>query len=115
MHPVNHQASGHKGTITFDGDAVVVEPEWQFRDEFIEKTGSSKVYVEIEPHNAVEEHHDNFLSCIRSRKLGDHPMPLRRQRQGADLQDPKAIRRALPDYLPARMINELVYCPRMFY
>ena len=59
---------GHKGTITFDGDAVVVEPEWQFRDEFIEKRGSSKVYVEIEPHNAVEEHHDNFLSCIRSRK-----------------------------------------------
>ncbi len=68
MHPVNQQASGHKGTITFDGDAVVVEPEWQFRDEFIEKRGSSKVYVEIEPHNAGEEHHDNFLSCMRSRK-----------------------------------------------
>ena len=24
-------------------------------------------------------------------------------------------RRALPDYLPARMINEFVYCPRLFY
>ena len=24
-------------------------------------------------------------------------------------------RRALPDYLPARMINEYVYCPRLFY
>ena len=24
-------------------------------------------------------------------------------------------RRALPDYLPARMINEHVYCPRLFY
>src|SRR5436309_12786816 len=23
--------------------------------------------------------------------------------------------RALPDYLPARMINEFVYCPRLFY
>ena len=22
---------------------------------------------------------------------------------------------ALPDYLPARMINEFVYCPRLFY
>ena len=30
-------------------------------------------------------------------------------------QDPKAIRRALPDYLPAWMINEFVYCPRLFY
>src|SRR5213594_2875415 len=26
-----------------------------------------------------------------------------------------AARRALPDYLPARMINEFVYCPRLFY
>ena len=24
-------------------------------------------------------------------------------------------RRSLPDYLPARMINEHVYCPRLFY
>ncbi len=24
-------------------------------------------------------------------------------------------RRALPDYLPARMVNEFVYCPRLFY
>ena len=24
-------------------------------------------------------------------------------------------RRGLPDYLPARMINEFVYCPRLFY
>ena len=24
-------------------------------------------------------------------------------------------RRALPDYMPARMINEFVYCPRLFY
>ena len=24
-------------------------------------------------------------------------------------------RRLLPDYLPARMINEFVYCPRLFY
>src|SRR5438477_7867754 len=23
--------------------------------------------------------------------------------------------RALPDYLPGRMINEFVYCPRLFY
>src|SRR2546425_9015280 len=23
--------------------------------------------------------------------------------------------RALPDYLPARMINEFVYCPRLFF
>ena len=23
--------------------------------------------------------------------------------------------RSLPDYLPARMINEYVYCPRLFY
>src|SRR5213594_1783779 len=26
-----------------------------------------------------------------------------------------AARRALPDYLSARMINEFVYCPRLFY
>src|SRR5262245_52705481 len=24
-------------------------------------------------------------------------------------------RRALPDYLPARMVNEFVYCPRLFF
>src|ERR1700724_3613365 len=24
-------------------------------------------------------------------------------------------RRELPDYLPARMVNEFVYCPRLFY
>ena len=29
--------------------------------------------------------------------------------------DPAPSRRALPDYLPARMINEYVYCPRLFY
>jgi CRISPR-associated protein Cas1 len=28
---------------------------------------------------------------------------------------PDSARRALPDYLPARMINEFVYCPRLFY
>src|SRR3989442_5597072 len=28
---------------------------------------------------------------------------------------PSAESRALPDYLPARMINEFVYCPRLFY
>ena len=26
-----------------------------------------------------------------------------------------AERRALPDYLPARMVNEFVYCPRLFW
>lgn len=32
-------------------------------------------------------------------------------------QDRRAIRRAdqLPDYLPARMVNEFVYCPRLFF
>ena len=29
--------------------------------------------------------------------------------------DTTPSRRALPDYLPARMINEHVYCPRLFY
>ena len=24
-------------------------------------------------------------------------------------------RRELPDYLPARMVNEFVYCPRLFF
>jgi CRISPR-associated protein Cas1 len=33
--------------------------------------------------------------------------------QPSPISDP--IRRALPDYLPARMINEFVYCPRLFY
>src|SRR5437867_7712324 len=28
---------------------------------------------------------------------------------------PSQTNRALPDYLPARMINEFVYCPRLFY
>ena len=36
-----------------------------------------------------------------------------------DIKTVEAIRnqsqRALPDYLPARMINEFVYCPRLFY
>lgn len=29
--------------------------------------------------------------------------------------DPATQTRALPDYLPARMLNEFVYCPRLFY
>ena len=29
--------------------------------------------------------------------------------------EPESIRRSLPDYLSARMINEYVYCPRLFY
>jgi CRISPR-associated protein Cas1 len=28
---------------------------------------------------------------------------------------PSTVSQALPDYLPARMINEFVYCPRLFY
>src|SRR2546423_14594985 len=31
------------------------------------------------------------------------------------LQPPQPQRRELPDYLPARMLNEFVYCPRLFY
>ena len=27
----------------------------------------------------------------------------------------ESIERALPDYLPARMVNEFVYCPRLFF
>ncbi len=65
MEPVIY---GHKGTITFDGFAVVVEPEWQFLDEFVEKTGSSKMYVEVEPHNMGEAHINNFLTCMRTRE-----------------------------------------------
>ena len=64
MEPVVY---GRKGTITLDGMAVVVEPEWQFQTEFVEKTGSSKMYVEVEPHNMGEEHVANFLDCVRSR------------------------------------------------
>jgi len=59
---------GHKGTITYDGMAIVVQPEWQFEKEFIEKTGSSKMYVEVEPHAMGVEHIDNFLSCMRTRQ-----------------------------------------------
>ena len=29
--------------------------------------------------------------------------------------EPERERRTVPDYLPARMINEFVYCPRLFY
>lgn len=64
MEPVVY---GHKGTITFDGMAIVVEPEWQFEKEFVEKTGSSKMYVEVEPHDMGEAHIDNFLTCMRTR------------------------------------------------
>jgi len=38
-----------------------------FQTEFVEKTGSSKMYVEVEPHNMGEEHVINFLDCMRSR------------------------------------------------
>jgi CRISPR-associated protein Cas1 len=30
-------------------------------------------------------------------------------------ENPEIARGALPDYLPARMLNEFVYCPRLFY
>ncbi len=59
---------GHEGTITFDRNLVIVEPEWQFRDKFIEKTGAEKMYVEIPPHDMQKEHMDNFLDCVRSRQ-----------------------------------------------
>jgi CRISPR-associated protein Cas1 len=39
---------------------------------------------------------------------------LRREFMGA-LALPSAESRPLPDYLPARMVNEFVYCPRLFY
>ena len=29
--------------------------------------------------------------------------------------DPVPVLRVLPDYLPARMLNEFVYCPRLFF
>src|SRR5579883_2293690 len=29
--------------------------------------------------------------------------------------EPGSARRSLPDYLPARMVNEFSYCPRLFY
>lgn len=69
MEPVIY---GHKATITFDGFAIVVTPEWQFEREFVEKTGSSKMYVEVEPHNMGTEHHSNFLDCMRSREQPNH-------------------------------------------
>ena len=28
---------------------------------------------------------------------------------------PRASDEALPDYLPARMVNEFAYCPRLFF
>lgn len=59
---------GHKGTITFDDDVVIVEPEWQFQKEFTERTGSSKMYVEVPPHDMGWEHIDNFLTSMRTRK-----------------------------------------------
>lgn len=58
---------GHKGTITFDDNVVIVEPEWQFEKEFVQMAGSSKMYVEVPPHDMGWEHIDNFLSCVRSR------------------------------------------------
>jgi hypothetical protein len=36
--------------------------------------------------------------------------PLVRQREPGDADSPDQ-----PDYLPARMLNEFVYCPRLFY
>lgn len=69
MEPVVY---GHQGTITFDGFAVVVTPEWQFEKDFVAKTGSSKMYVEVEPHDMGAEHHANFLECMRSRKQPNH-------------------------------------------
>jgi CRISPR-associated protein Cas1 len=29
--------------------------------------------------------------------------------------EPERVRRELPDYLPARMVNEFAYCPRLFF
>jgi hypothetical protein len=65
MEPVVY---GHKGTITFDGDAVVVDPEWQYLEEFVKRSGSSKMYFEVEPHDMNQAHIDNFLDCMRSRQ-----------------------------------------------
>ncbi len=58
---------GHRGTVTFDGDVVIVTPEWQFLDGFVEKTKASKMYFETPPHNMDEDHHANFLECMRTR------------------------------------------------
>jgi predicted dehydrogenase len=64
MQPVIY---GHKGTIIFGDGAVIVEPEWQYRESFTEKTKAAKMYYEVEPHNMNEEHHNNFLECMRTR------------------------------------------------
>jgi predicted dehydrogenase len=59
---------GHEGTITFDRNVVIVEPEWQFRDKFIAATGAEKMYLEVPPHDMQAAHMDNFLDCVRSRE-----------------------------------------------
>src|SRR6266852_2072943 len=48
--------------------------------------------------------------------------PIRRSTRLASWSDmgalpilPGAAERNLPDYLPARMVNEFVYCPRLFF
>lgn len=65
MEPVVY---GQKGTITFEGDAVVVDPEWQYLEEFVKRSGSSKMYFEVEPHDMNQAHIDNFIDCMRSRQ-----------------------------------------------
>ena len=54
MEPVIY---GHQGTMTFDGDVVIVTPEWQFLDGFVEKTQAAKMYFETPPHNMDDDHH----------------------------------------------------------
>ena len=46
--------------------------------------------------------------------MGDDTVAVR-GREFSHLNNRIDPRRALPDYLPARMINEHVYCPRLFY
>lgn len=47
--------------------------------------------------------------------MGEHPAASAGAAGEAGPDAAPASRRALPDYLPARMLNEYVYCPRLFF
>jgi CRISPR-associated protein Cas1 len=51
----------------------------------------------------------------RSRAANVIALAARKARLVAQLEPPAPSDRDLPDYLPARMLNEFVYCPRLFF
>ena len=59
-------------------------PDQEYRDEFVKKTGSDVLKIDVQPvARGAHPHMDNFLECVRSRKEPNLPARLGYQAMAA--------------------------------